>query len=116
MYKRQLLRKPSLRRFLHTRLRPRPLGASLLIVLLMTGFIFTIARTIGKSQIEYHQRVAQDAIAEGRPVPGGLTLTMVSVGRMRLVPLLAVQGFMLFVVGVGLVGVVVMEGGGSGAG
>jgi hypothetical protein len=99
----QLWRNPILRRFLRTRLRPRPLGASLLIVLLMTGFIFTIARTIGKSQIEYHRSVAQEAIAEGRPVPGGLTLTMESVERMSLLPLLAVQGFLLFVIGTGQV-------------
>ncbi|RFC48543.1 MAG: hypothetical protein DVB22_002881, partial [Verrucomicrobia bacterium] len=95
----QLWRNPILRRFLRTRLRPRALGASLLIVILLAGFIFTLSRTIGMSQLRFHNELAAASIADGKPVPPGLTLDLASVERLCLLPLLALQGFVLFVVG-----------------
>ena len=100
-----LWRNPILRRFLRTRLRPRALGASLLIVLLIAGFIFAMARTSGNSQREYQQREVEMAAAAGRPAPEWAQngLSMESVERMYLIPLLILQGFILFVVGTGQV-------------
>jgi hypothetical protein len=95
----QLWRNPILRRFLRTRLRPRALGASLLVFILLAGFIFTLARTIGMSQLRYHNELAARMIAEGKGVPPGLTLDLASVERLCLLPLLALQGFILFVIG-----------------
>lgn len=97
-----LWRNPILRRFLRTRLRPRALGASLLIVLIIAGFIFAMARTLGKSQMETQAYYARAELAEGLPA-SPLQMTMDSVERMYLIPLLILQGFILFVVGTGQV-------------
>jgi hypothetical protein len=98
-----LWRNPILRRYFRTRLRPRALGATLLMVLLIAGFIFAMARTGGITQMEFHQRMAEEAAAAGRPAPQGFILSMESVERICLIPLLIFQGFILFIAGTGQV-------------
>jgi hypothetical protein len=71
---------PVFRRYCRSRLRPRALGLSLLLALLLGGFLFALPRTIG-----IHE--------------GGLDL--VDAERLPLIPLLFLQGLILFFLGTG---------------
>ncbi len=102
-----LWRNPILQRFLRTRLRPRSLGAWLLVTVLIAGFIFFMSRSIGMREMERDliylksdpAQIAQNA-KQGYVVPAP---SMVSVERFCLLPLLAFQGFILFIIGTGQV-------------
>ncbi len=93
-----LWRNPILRRYVRTRLRPRGLGAALLITLLIAGFIFALSRTIGLRQLEWAERYAAT-----RPGVAAVIPSMADIERYCLLPLLAFQAFILFIVGTGQV-------------
>ncbi|HWB05078.1 MAG TPA: hypothetical protein VG796_18755 [Verrucomicrobiales bacterium] len=93
-----LWKNPILRRYFRTRLRPRGLGAALILTLIVAGFIFTISRIMGLKQMEYaNARIAAN------PDSRMFMLSMEDVERMCLLPLMAVQAFILFIVGTGQV-------------
>ena len=71
---------PIVRRYARSRMRPRALGISLLITLMIAGFLFFVIRQIGIYQAELPIRDAH---------------------RMPIIPLLFFQGFILFVLGSG---------------
>ena len=71
---------PIVRRYARSRMRPRALGLSLLITLMIAGFLFFIIRQIGIHQVN---------------------LSSVDAHRMLIVPFLIFQGFLLFVLGSG---------------
>ena len=93
-----LWRNPILRRYLRTRLRPRGLGAALLITLLIAGFIFALSRTIGIRQLEMAERYAASNEKATVFIP-----SMADIERYCLLPLLALQSFILFIIGTGQV-------------
>src|SRR6187401_417229 len=93
-----LWRNPILRRYCRTRLRPRGLGAALLITLLIAGFIFAFSRIMGIRQIESAQRMMEIYPQYHIVVP-----TMEGVERYCLLPLMALQAFILFIIGTGQV-------------
>jgi hypothetical protein len=68
---------PIFRRYCRSRLRPQGLGVSLLVTLLVAGFIFTMVRTIGINN----------------------EMTPVDASRSVIIPLLFLQGVILFVFG-----------------
>ena len=71
---------PIVRRYARSRMRPRALGLSLLITLMIAGFLFFVIRQLGIYQAELSIRDAH---------------------RMPIIPLLFFQGFILFVLGSG---------------
>jgi hypothetical protein len=138
----RLWRNPILRRYLRTRLRPRGLGAALLMTMLVAGFIFAMSRTIGLRQIEMMERHAesqrqsammveasktenersrretrerpergtQERPGRGRVMDApqqpnfeALIPSMADIERYCLLPLLVLQGLILFIMGTGQV-------------
>ena len=93
-----LWRNPILRRYCRTRLRLRGLGAALLITLLVAGFIFAFSRIMGIRQIEMAERYAAMNANYRMFMP-----TMEGVERICLLPLMALQAFILFIIGTGQV-------------
>lgn len=83
-----LWRNPILRRYARTRLRPRGLGAALLVTLIVAGFVFAFCRTLGLRQLEPVERYGA---------------AMADIERYCLLPLLAIQAFILFILGTGQV-------------
>lgn len=75
---------PLFRRYCRARLRPGALSAWLLIVLLISGFFFFVFRTVALYQMSDR-------------------LNVVSAERVALLPLLAIQAFILFFLGTGQV-------------
>ncbi len=73
---------PIFRRYCRSRLRPTGLGVSLLITLILAGFIFFLSRTIGIHQIG---------------------LEVLDAERIAFIPLLILQGIILFLLGTGQV-------------
>ena len=73
---------PIFRRYCRSRLRPTGLGVSLLISLILSGFIFFLCRTIGIHQSE---------------------LEIIDSERIAFIPLLIFQGVILFLLGTGQV-------------
>ncbi|CAN5288314.1 hypothetical protein BH23VER1_BH23VER1_26490 [soil metagenome] len=71
---------PIFRRYCRSRLRPTTLGLGLLIVLILAGFIFFMARTLGSLRSDFDP---------------------VDVARFPLIPLLVLQGLILFFIGTG---------------
>ena len=71
---------PIVRRYARSRMRPRALGISLLVTLMIAGFLFFVIRQLGIYQAELSIRDAH---------------------RMPIIPLLFFQGFILFVLGSG---------------
>lgn len=68
---------PLFRRYCRSRLRPRGLGVSLLIVMLLSGFIVAMTRSIGV----------------------GMNIEASDAARNAIIPLLVIQGLLLFVLG-----------------
>ncbi|HEX2746833.1 MAG TPA: hypothetical protein VHM91_02445, partial [Verrucomicrobiales bacterium] len=93
-----LWRNPILRRYLRTRLRPRGLGASLIVVLVVAGFIFAFCRIMGIKQMEMATRYM-----EHKPGVSMLIPSMADIERYCLLPLMALQAFILFIGGTGQV-------------
>src|SRR5436190_7039475 len=89
-----LWRNPILRRYFRTRLRPRGLGAALIITLIIAGFIFAISRILGINQAETMTRMAVKDPKISAFIP-----TMQGIERGCLLPLMVLQGLILFIIG-----------------
>jgi hypothetical protein len=77
----------------------------LLIVLLVAGFIFTMARSMGMREIETLTRIKEDYAESGQANAAVAVLipSLAEVERYPLIPLLALQAFLLFVMGTAVV-------------
>ena len=74
---------PIFRRYCRSRLRPRGLGIGLLITVILAGFLFFMARTIGLHRLEF--------------------ISATDAERLPIFPLLILQGLILFFLGTGQV-------------
>jgi hypothetical protein len=75
-----LWRNPIFRRYARSRLRPKSFGFALLLTVILAGFIFALARSIGMNELE-----------------------PIDAERTPLIPLLVFQGLLLFFLGTGQV-------------
>ena len=95
----QLWRNPILRRYCRTRLRPRALGAGVLITLLLAGFVFAMSRTVAsRSMGRSYVKSANDTVIQQYNPPD-----QSDVERVPLIPLLVIQAVVLFIIATGQV-------------